>query len=98
MCGSLWWALPPGPGWRPVLKSPARQPRAAEPSCRSETTWAFLPFFSAPSFGEGDLLDEAAVLEAAEIRTESGTAADGDGRCDEDGVVGDDLTASGESE
>ena len=43
---------PPGPGWRPVLKSRARQPRAAGPSCRCESTWA-LPLFSAPSFGEG---------------------------------------------
>src|SRR5213080_2104615 len=99
MCRPVGWgALPPGPGRRPVSRSPARQPRAAGPSCRSETTWAFLPFSSAPSFGEGDLLDEVAVLEAAEIRTESGIAADGDGPCDEDGVIGSDLTASGEGE
>src|SRR5947208_4677517 len=99
MCRPVGWgALPSGPGWRPVLKSPVRQPRAAGPSCRNETTWAFLPFFSAPSFGEGDLLDQATAFETAEICTESRIAADGDGRCDQDGVVGGELTASGESE
>src|SRR3989454_583119 len=89
---------PPGPGWRPVLKSPARQPRAAGPSCTCESTWAFLPFSCPRSFCEGDPLDGVAVLKAAEIGTESRVTADGDGPCDEDGVVGGDLTASGERE